>query len=273
MKHLSEEQLIEFRYGDAGENSVARVEMESHLKSCAECREAFESLAAVLAMVEAVPVPERDAAYGARVWRQIEPKLNQRSSFDWRAWFTLPRLAFVAAMAAVVVAAFVAGRYWPRPQIQGPRVETAAAISAPVRERILLVAVGDHLDRSQMLLLELENAEAPKGAAAGMVDISAQQQRAGDLVAANRLYRQSATRSGDANLSAVLDDLEPMLIQIAHSPSQISSAQLEDIQKRIASRGILFKVRVVGTEVREREKTANQATKPAQTQDPARQKL
>lgn len=175
-------------------------------------------------------------------------------------------------MAAVVVAAFVAGRYWPRPQNSAPRVETAA-ISAPVRERILLVAVGDHLDRSQMLLLELENAEAPKGAAAGMVDISAQQQRAGDLVAANRLYRQSATRSGDTNLSAVLDDLEPMLIQIAHSPSQISSAQLEDIQKRIASRGILFKVRVVGTEVREREKTANQATKPAQTQDPARQKL
>ena len=136
-------------------------------------------------------------------------------------------------MAVVIIAAFVAGRYWPRPQTASPQV-ASAPISAPVRERILLVAVGDHLDRSQMLLLDLENAEPPKGPAAGMVDISAQQQRAGDLVAANRLYRQSAARSGDATLSAVLDDLEPMLIQIAHSPSKISSAQLEDIQKRIA---------------------------------------
>jgi hypothetical protein len=272
MNHLSEEQLIELRYGDADADVKARAGAESHLKGCTQCRESYEALASVLAMVEAAPVPERDDAYGARVWRQIEPKLKQRFPFDWRAWFTLPRLALVGAVAAVIVAAFVAGRYWPRPPIQGPQVANAA-ISAPVRERILLVAVGDHLDRSQMLLLELENAEAPKGAAAGMVDISAQQQRAGDLVAANRLYRQSAARSGDATLSAVLDDLEPMLIQIAHSPSKISPAQLEEIQKRIAARGILFKVRVVGSEVREREKSSNPATKPAQSPDPARRKL
>ncbi len=272
MNHLSEEQLIEFRYGDG--SPAARAEAESHLKTCAQCREANDALSAVLAMVDAAPVPERDAAYGARVWRQIEPRLNQRSSFHWRAWFTLPRLAFVSAMAAVIVAAFVAGRYWPRPQTQSTQV-ASAPISAPVRERILLVAVGDHLDRSQMLLLDLENAEPPKGPAAGLVDISAQQQRAGDLVAANRLYRQSAARSGDATLSAVLDDLEPMLIQIAHSPSKISSAQLEEIQKRIAARGILFKVRVVGSEVRQREKSSTPGAKPApaQTQDPARQKL
>ena len=270
MNHLSEEQLIEFRYGDGSPS--ARAEAENHLKICAQCREANDALAAVLAMVDAAPVPERDAAYGARVWRQIEPKLNQRSGFKWRAWFTLPRLSLVGAMAVVIIAAFVAGRYWPRPQSETAQV-ASAPISAPVRERILLVAVGDHLDRSQMLLLDLENAEPPKGPAAGMVDISAQQQRAGDLVAANRLYRQSAARSGDATLSAVLDDLEPMLIQIAHSPSKISSAQLEEIQKRIASRGILFKVRVVGSEVREREKSPAPDSKPARSQDPARQKL
>ncbi|MGH9704215.1 MAG: hypothetical protein ACRD4K_12645, partial [Candidatus Acidiferrales bacterium] len=156
MNHLNEEQLIEFRCGDAGDNLPARAQAEDHLKTCVQCREAYESLDAFLAMVEAAPVPERDAAYGARVWRQIEPKLNRPPAIDWRAWFALPRLAFVGAMAAVVIAAFVVGRYWPRPQIEGPRVETAA-ISAPVRERILLVAVGDHLDRSHMLLLELEN--------------------------------------------------------------------------------------------------------------------
>lgn len=65
MNHLSEEQLIEFRCGDAGDNPPARAEAENHLKTCAKCREAYESHDAILAMVEAAPVPERDVAYGA----------------------------------------------------------------------------------------------------------------------------------------------------------------------------------------------------------------
>ena len=37
------------------------------------------------------------------------------------------------------------------------------ASAGQVRERILLVAVGDHLDRSQMVLAELSNAPDGKG--------------------------------------------------------------------------------------------------------------
>jgi hypothetical protein len=263
MNHLNEEQLIEFRYGEAKDCA----EIENHLRACASCREALESLESVLAAVDAAPVPERDEAYGARVWRQIEPKLERRPGFDWRAWLAPPRLAFVGAMALVIVAAFVAGRYWPRPKT----TEVAnAPISAPVRERILLVAVGDHLDRSQMLLLELENAEPPKGAGAGVVDISMEQGHAQDLVVANRLYRQTAERSGNTTLATVLDELEPVLLQIVHSPSKLSASQLGEIQKRIEARGILFKVRVVGSEVREREKNATPEAAP--TPAPAREK-
>ena len=120
MNHLSEEQLIEFRYGDG--SPAARAEAENQLKICAQCREANDALAAVVAMVEAAPVPERDAAYGARVWRQIEPKLKQRSGFNWRAWFTLPRLSLAGAMAVVIIAAFVAGRYWQGRQTGSPQL-------------------------------------------------------------------------------------------------------------------------------------------------------
>jgi len=90
------------------------------------------------------------------------------------------------------------------------------------------------------------------------VDISAEQQRAQDLVEANRLYRQTATRTGDSTLVDVLDELERVLVEIAHSPAQLSSAQLNEIQQRIEARGILFKVRVIGSDVREREKSAGQ---------------
>ena len=57
-------------------------------------------------------------------------------------------------------------------------------------------------------------------------------------------------------MASVLDDLERVLIEVANSPSTISSAQLEAIQHRIEAKGILFKIRVVGTQVQEREKSA-----------------
>src|SRR5271165_6974698 len=73
-----------------------------------------------------------------------------------------------AAMAALLAVAFWAGRSYPtRPA----KVQTARDTQAP--ERILLVAVGDYLERSQMVLIELANASAN-----GPLDISPEQERA-----------------------------------------------------------------------------------------------
>jgi hypothetical protein len=260
MNHLSEEQLVQFRYGDAEDPAA----IEKHLAACAQCHAEYETLERVLAAVDAAPIPERDEFYGARVWRNIEPRLPERRSFDWRAWLAPRRWAPAVAVAALVVMAFVIGRFWPRPQPE----PLNASISQPVRERILLVALGDHLDRSQMLLLELVNAGPEKDGAA-RVDISSEQARAQDLVSANRLYRQTALRSGNSSDKAVanlLDELEPVLLEIAHSPSEMTSQQFESIRKRIEDRGLLFRVRVVGSDVREREKEAV----PAATPSPAR---
>jgi hypothetical protein len=146
----------------------------------------------------------------------------------------------------LIVSAFFAGRFWQRRQ-----APEQAPISAQARERILLLAVGNHLERSQMVLVELENADGK-----GPVDIGPEQRTARDLVEANRLYRQTAARAGDAGMANVLDDLERVLIEVANSPSQISSAQLDSIRHRIEAKGILFKIRVVGTQVEEREKSA-----------------
>jgi hypothetical protein len=54
-----------------------------------------------------------------------------------------------------VVVAFVAGR-WSGAPVPAPTPDAVASV-AP--ERVLLVAVGDHLDRSQMVLVELLNAD------------------------------------------------------------------------------------------------------------------
>jgi hypothetical protein len=154
-------------------------------------------------------------------------------------------------MAILLVCAFLAGRF-----MQPHKNPVDIANNAPVRERVLLVALGDHLDRSQMVLVEMQHAQATTGDKLNEADISAQQQYAEDLIADNRLYRQVAAQQGDTGVAGVLEDLERILMEIANSPSKLDEKELEDLQKRIEEKGILFKVRVIGSAVREKEQSS-----------------
>lgn len=243
MKHLSEEQLILYRYGEP--QDAARETIERHLATCSGCRSEYERLRRVLATVDEQAVPERSEEYVGEVWRRLRPGLAKARlghRVVW-SWFGLPRWAGVGAVAALVVVAFAVGRLW-----RGHPVQTPESVSAQIRDRILLVAVGDHLERSQMVLVELVNTQAR-----GEVDISREERRAEDLLADNRLYRQTAMRVGEPGLANLLDELERVLAEVANSPSEVSAPQLESLRRRIEDQGILFKMRVVGTEVERRE--------------------
>jgi hypothetical protein len=150
-------------------------------------------------------------------------------------------MIWAPAMAALLITAFLAGRFTHKPA--GPEL----AKNQQIRERILMVAVGDHLERSQMVLAELTNATDHKG----KLDITDERQMASELLDDNRLYRQTARSTGDTAVANVLDDLERVLLEIAHSPTEVSSGQLDDLRQQIESRGLLFKVRVLGTKARE----------------------
>jgi hypothetical protein len=241
MTHLNEEQLVLYYYGEAGETAG----VEEHLGDCESCRVTYHTLQRVLNSVDSLPVPERGADYEARVWSAVERQLPRRRSFAAR-WLTWKPLVVAASMAVLVVGAYLAGRtsLKPRPGQASP------VDMAQVRERVLLVAVGDHLERSQMILVELSNAGAPKD---GHLDISYEQKAAEDLLESNRLYRQTAASAGDVGTASLLEDLERVLLDIAHSPSAVSASQLDDLRKQIEERGILFKVKVFGSQVEQRQ--------------------
>lgn len=248
MNHLSEEQLILHYYGEEGDSLLA----ERHLDECEECRSLYGSLQRVLNVVDSLPVPQRGPEYGAQVWDRIGHRLPARR----RTWWALPApwrwAAASAAFASLLVAAFLAGRFYPH-QVSKP-VPIAGISSgsdSQTGERILLVAVGDYLERSQMVLVELANAN-PKGP----LDISSERERAADLVSESRLYRQTAAHTGDTAVASVLDDLDRVLMEISHAPSRISPEELESLRQRFESEGILFKIRVLGSNVRNQEAPA-----------------
>jgi hypothetical protein len=114
--------------------------------------------------------------------------------------------------------------------------------SQVVKERVLMVALGDHLERSQMVLLEVAHAANAK-------DVNVVRDEAEDLVGSNRLYRQAARNIGDRKTADVLDQLERALLEIAHSSPDEGKAQIEQLRRQIESQGLLFKVQVFHSNV------------------------
>ncbi len=260
MKHMTEEELIAYREGVAEQRAV----ISGHLEACEECRGELGRIEAVLAALDTLAVPDPGADYGRQVWKEIAPRLAEKPGRWWEVWLEPRRLTAAGAIVALIIAAFVAGRFTKR----GVPADNIAN-KEQVRERVLVVAVGEHLGHSERMLIELSN-EAPDDPKQKEVNISAEQHRAEDLLQENRLYRQTALQEGDAGLASVLDELERVLLDVAHSPEEVTPAQLEAIQKKIEGRGILFKVRVVNKELQQRREASTPA--PAQNDSKKRER-
>jgi len=235
MRHLTEDELVLHHFGEPAGRSAA-----AHVAGCAECRARLERLASDLALFDRLPVPERGDAYGREVWQNLRRRLAEeaaprRPAFGWRLWL------LSGSLAALLAAAFLAGRLWPR-----PTAPTSVAASES-RERILLYAVADHLDRSQIALLEFLHSDASSAEEA-----SRERSFAEELVSANRLYRQTAANSGEGRVAGVLEDLERVLLEIAHTSPEARQA----LQRRIESEGTLFKLRVVRSQLGQRQKAS-----------------
>jgi len=253
--HLEDDELVLHYYGEMDAADEART--VAHLAGCGPCHASYTRLQRVLAAVEAAPGPEIADGFERNVWARLEPSLGRPRG--WLSWFVLSpaRLAWGAAVVALVTGSFFAGRGWEQAVKSGgnaPALATAVPAGAPgatnLRERILLIDVGEHLDRSQTMLTELVSSDDD-----ATIDFAAERNRAEELVSANRLYRQTAAATGDRAIADLLDELERVLVDIAASPEKLTASELEEVRQRIDAAGLLFKVRVMSSQVRERQKS------------------
>ncbi len=277
--HPHEDDLVLHYYGELRGPEAGS--LERHLRECASCRESFTRLEQVLRAVDDAPVPEPSTDFEAAVWTRLRPGLRavgrvgrseDRPLQKWRfqrwlggaglqtgPWLqTGQRWAFAGGIAALVVIAFLTGALWrqTRPQPQqatvlspGPIDNTGA--TADLRERLLLAVVGEHLERTELVLIELLNAHG-----AGSVDISTEQVRAQELVSENRLYRQTAQSVGNLPIVSLLEQLDLILTEVAGGPSAIPAADLDAMRRRIEGQNLLFKVQVVRSALGAQERDA-----------------
>ena len=248
MKHLTEEELVEHYYGEA----VDPVDIESHLHTCNVCAENYATLQQDLASIKSSAVPVRDAFYGDQVWQSLRNSVPvyEKQKRRWLHFNLAQGLGYAAACIVLIAAAFFAGRQWEHRQ----HPSTQLAGNNQPAQPIILVVLGDHLDRSERLLVELNHAND----ASAVMPVKAEAQ---DLLSANRLYRESATRAGDPQLTSALDRLERVLVEIVNAPDSSSPAQLARLQKEMNIDGLLFEVRVLRSRIPDQQKNSTVSTK------------
>ena len=223
MKHLSEEQIVLHYYGDAEDGAA----VTQHMSECSTCRDEFERIQAMLRQIEPLEVPEPLPGFEEKTWLNVRDKLPEKRSWLDNLFNSPKQWALAGSMVALLIAAFVAGRYWPKPPAQSPSPQVVANSPTPAnpQQQVVLVAVGSHLERSEMLLVEIMNSDAESSGKAPL-DFSNEQERARDLLDANHLYRVSAQQAGDPKIAHLLDQLGRVLAEVANSPEKMSARRL-----------------------------------------------
>jgi hypothetical protein len=231
MKHLGEDELIELYYGEGTS------EANTHLRACRECSAQLADIKQSLDAIRPAAIPQRGADYGERVWETLRPQLipYQKKAAGWRSWPHWRAAALALSCAMLLAAAFFGGRYWERTTTK----KVVATGNPQAAQRVVLVVLTDHLDRTERLLVTLEHADPPD-----RTENAQLQAEARELLASNRLYRVTASKGGDPALAGALDRLEGVLAEIANEPN-LTAADLERVRKDMNTRGILFEIRVL----------------------------
>lgn len=277
--HPTDDDLILHFYGEHPAGEGARI--DAHLAACASCGESWRELRETLQLVDTAEVPEPSPSFERLMWARIAPAIRRvederpavraaaarTSAPEHTPWMATRWLVPTAGLAASVVALVFGLRPGTRPpvKIADAPVPVAAAAPAPgvdkdgQSRRVLFTALDSHFAQTEVLLVELLN--RPEGDLA----LDFERGAAGDLLADGRLYRLTAAQTGEQRYVDMLDDLEAVLVEVARSPENVKDQDIKTLRSRIDDNGLLFKVRAVTNEIRERQQelftvTANEGS-------------
>lgn len=245
MKTITEEDLTLLYYGEHEDRELAAT-----VAASPELTARFEALCAQLGRMDALTPPDREDDYGADVWQKISPRLETENPGSPAKWKTSllatfqPRfsLAGVFSLLLVITLAFVLGREsgeHMQPVLQAPPGSPALALTGMNSGRLLTSSVSDHLEQINLVFTQFANTPVSSATEAELFT---------DLLISNRLYRQAAESREEYQLSALLSELEPLLLELAHEAHKASPASRERMQAEMRDR-LLFRIRVMNSQL------------------------
>ena len=257
MKHLTKEEIVEHFFSDGG-SRASRI-AKRHLDGCTECAAEFARVTEDLNAMRGMDFTKLPADYGESVWSRVSAELPEKTianpqvrRLTWRLGWGWG-LGYAAASAVLVMGAFEIGRVWEqRQRAQHPVANLT--MRAPVERQVVVVVLGDHLDRSERLLVELKHADGEDAEV-----VTPLREEARSLLAANREFQEDADKGDDASLKEALDHLDHFLNDVANEPGGLNAASIARLQKEMKADGLLFKVRVLRSRSPHRETTVHVA--------------
>lgn len=247
--HPTDDDLTLHAYRD--NTPEERAAIDRHLRECASCAAIAREIEALQHLASEADVPEPDPGFEDAVWARLAPVLPVRAAWPpVRRQWSMRQIVAVGAWAAAIGGVVVAGYRWNGPVVVAPAGQPTAVATGPsqAQERVLLTALDAHFSQTEMLFVELMN--APDDAAGSL---AFERATADDLVQSGRLYRATAAEAGHRRLTDVLDDVQTVLTEVARGPERPGKQDLAAIRSRIENDDLLFKVRAVTNDIRDRQ--------------------
>ena len=246
MGHPTEDELIQHLCGENDPRDRER--LQDHLEICVDCRLACEEITGALTMVNDA-VPEPPDGFERIVWARVQQAIALAPAPSRWTWRSLMPAGAVAALTVAGIA-FVS---WPGPiaPAEPQPQQTVAAQDEGVRDRVLYTALDNHFRQTELLLVEVRNASERDS-------LEFERFSAEELLSAGRLYRMTAEDSGHPRIVQMLDELEPVLVEVARRSDRLTSNDRAWLRSRIEGDALLFKVRAATNDIRERVANADQ---------------
>jgi len=130
-----------------------------------------------------------------------------------------------------------------RPPAREPKPgEQFAAIPEPVRSADSETMTAMHFEKAERLLLAFKNVRLNEPGAA--TNVGYERKRAKELVYQNMMLRREADAAGDVQIASLLENLEPILLDIANLPARPDQDSVRVIRERVERKNIVALLRV-----------------------------
>ncbi len=133
----------------------------------------------------------------------------------------------------------------PKPGEQFAVIPEPGSIPEPVRPADTQTMTALHFEKAETLLRAFRNVQLNDPDAASEVDY--ERQRAKQLVYQNMVLRREADASGDVQIASLLENLEPILLDIANLPAQPDDDAVRVIRERVERKNIVALLQINST--------------------------
>ena len=134
----------------------------------------------------------------------------------------------------------------PKKIVREPKPgEQFAAVPGPIRAADAQTLTAMHFEKSETLLLSFRNVRLNQPGTAA--EVAYERKRAQQLVYQNMMLRREADAAGDVQISSLLENLEPILIDIANLPERPDDDAVRVIRQRVERKNIVPLLRVNST--------------------------